>query len=229
MGSLSDDSLRVGTDRIFQLVLTSNKATRFTGHLFEDTIDGYFPLHVSLRHMLERNGFGSAVVTLQYAPIMHIPGLPHDAPVPLNIKTGFAGMIEKMSFCVAHDRICGTGTWHWMLASASSKAVAANELNAMTRLAEPCYLEGCGFPAGKLPTMLLGSTCQSNQGSSNITDVRPSMNKQETSLWGPFQPEQMTMVDPVFAMHGAFKSGAHNVTLGQYIIHTTHNRRFNRN
>lgn len=198
-------------------------ATELVGNLFQDTIDGYFPLHVSLSHMLERNSFAAAVITLQYAPIMHIPGLAHDAAVPLNIKAGYAGMIEKMSFCISHDRICGTGSWHWMLDGASAVAVETVKLNAFTRLAEPCFLEGCGFIAGKLPTSLLGSVCQSltTQGNSNIIEGRPSTNEQETSVWGPFQPKQMTSIAPAFAMHGVFEAGLPDGTPGLYVTHTT--------
>ena len=41
---------------------------------FEDFIDGYFPLAVSVGDLLRRRGVKRARLDLAHAPIMHIPG-----------------------------------------------------------------------------------------------------------------------------------------------------------
>lgn len=193
------------------------------GHLFNDTIDGFFPLHVSLRHMLERNGYASAVITLQYAPIMFIPALPHDAPVPLNIKSSATtGIIKTMSFCVAPDRICGTGTWQWLPSDDAINEPTAVELNAMTRLAEPAYVEGCGFTQGKLPTTLLGDVLQIERGVSNTLAGGLSKNSAiKKYLWGPFQASMFRYIDSSCVMHGTSELESINFAEGQYVSHTT--------
>lgn len=191
------------------------------GQLFNDTIDGFFPLHVSLCHMLERNGYASAVITVQYAPIMFIPALPHDAPVPLNIKSNATGMIKTMSFCVAPDRICGMGTWQWQASDDAIDEPSAVELNAMTRLAEPAYVEGCGFARGKLPTTLLGDVLQIERGDSNTIAGRPSKsNVTKKYLWGPFKASMFHYIDSTCVMHGTSDPESINFAEGQYVSHT---------
>ena len=55
---------------------------------FNDVIDGYFPLQISLSHLLVRLNTTLAYLEIRYAPIMDIPGLAHSDPVPLNVKVG---------------------------------------------------------------------------------------------------------------------------------------------
>ena len=210
----------MGASRILQPVLMDSNtiASGLVGELFEETIDGYFPLHVSLNHMLERTGYASAVVTLQYAPIMHIPGLTHNAPVPLNIKTGLAGMIEKMSFCVTRNTLCGSGNWQWLQDENSSSTKETVTLDSMTRLAEPCYLTGCGFASGTCSTSLLGSVCQSKQGKFKIVK-QPEKRESQALIWGPFKPSRINFVDSPFAMHNEYGLHVHDAKLGHYIIH----------
>ena len=110
---------------------------------FEEVIDGYFPLQVSLTQMLERLGVAQAYVEITHAPIMQIPGLAYDAPVPLNIRAGRAGMIDRLRLRVAQSEagvaLSGKGRWRWLDGRATSPT-----LDPMTRLAEPAFLHG-GF------------------------------------------------------------------------------------
>jgi len=112
---------------------------------FDDIIDGYFPLQVSLAQMMARLGADYALVDLSYAPIMRIPGLAHDAPVPLNIREGTAGSITRMLIEIDLRtlplRLRGHGTWTW-----NDTGVAENVLDPMTRLAEPAFLIGLRHP-----------------------------------------------------------------------------------
>ena len=110
---------------------------------FEEVIDGYFPLQVSLTQMLERLGVAQAYVEITHAPIIQIPGLAYDAPVPLNIRAGRAGMIDRLRLRVAQSEagvaLSGKGRWRWLDGRATSPT-----LDPMTRLAEPAFLHG-GF------------------------------------------------------------------------------------
>jgi len=109
--------------------------------VFEDVIDGYFPLHVSLAQMMARTGFRAALVGLDQAPILEIPGLPPEAPVPLNIRAGRAGMIDAMVLWVQGDgSLSGQGAWRWFDGQTTDAA-----FDPMTRLAEPAIVAGVGF------------------------------------------------------------------------------------
>ena len=108
---------------------------------FEEVIDGYFPLQVSLAQMLERLGVARAYVEITHAPIMQIPGLAYDAPVPLNIRAGRAGMIDRLRLRVAQSEagvaLSGKGRWRWLDGRATGTT-----FDPMTRLAEPAFLRG---------------------------------------------------------------------------------------
>jgi hypothetical protein len=114
------------------------------GEAFDDIIDGYFPLQVSLTQMLARKGFYAAHVTLSHAPIMDIPDLPPNAPVPLNIRSGRAGLIIYMSLDVTLDGLSGSGRWRWL----GESNPPGPEFDPLTRLAEPAFLIGTGYRAG---------------------------------------------------------------------------------
>lgn len=125
---------------------------------FEDIIDGYFPLRVSLGQMMDRLGAARAFVELSHAPIMQIPGLSHEAPVPLNIRAGRAGIVERLALWVDRDPnggLClgGSGVWRWLDGDLGAPCLDPN-----TRLAEPAFVvgrwygpdpEGAGIP-GKI-------------------------------------------------------------------------------
>ena len=152
------------------------------GHPFAQAIDGYFPLHTSLRHMLDRNGFAAAVVTLGYAPIMRIPNLAPEAPVPLNIRAGHAGLIGQLSLCVTHTRICGIGDWRWF----SSDGGADDLLDPLTRLAEPAFVEGVGLAKGDFPTAQFGPVRRSEHRKLALWTRPPDATMQIDRAWGPF-------------------------------------------
>ena len=108
---------------------------------FEDFIDGYFPLQETLRQFLDRRQWQAAWVELAYAPILHVPGLGYDAPVPLNIRSGIPGLIYRMDLWVSRTptgvAIGGIGTWRWL-----NKAGAAPVFDTTIRLAEPAFIRG---------------------------------------------------------------------------------------
>lgn len=122
------------------------------GRQFEDTIDGYFPLHISLSQMLVRNGFAAAVVDLTHLPVMDIPDLPFTAPVPLNIASGRAGLVDRMRAFVSQTDIRGQAHWRWLNADHTT-----GDLDPMVRLAEPAYLTGIGLQAGDIATTCFGA------------------------------------------------------------------------
>ena len=121
--------------------------TPLAGHVFEDTIDGYFPLQESLRQMMERQDFGLAIVSLRFAPAMEIPNLAPYDPVPLDVSDGFGCMINRMTLVVRHVgdevEIEGLGDWKWF----DGPLVDAPSFSSLHRLAEPAFIKGVGFKA----------------------------------------------------------------------------------
>ena len=105
---------------------------------FNDVIDGYFPLKVSLSHLLVRLNTTLAYLEIRYAPIMDIPCLAHSDPVPLNVKVGRVGMIEKLHVRYeSSGNFSSNGNWHWLDAQEAN-----NSFDKVVRLAEPAYVEG---------------------------------------------------------------------------------------
>ena len=106
---------------------------------FEDILDGYFPLCLSIADVMRRNVLRAAELKLSFAPIIVIDGLPIDAPVPLNIRSGRAGMIDDATLSVALSesgaQISGSARWRWLDGGAVSKT-----LDPMIRLAEPALV-----------------------------------------------------------------------------------------
>lgn len=123
---------------------------------FEDIIDGYFPLQESLRQMLVRNGFASACITLTHVPIMDIPGLAAEAPVPLRLAQGTAGIADRLDIIVTLDgsapKVSGTGKWRWYADSRAQEKL----LSPLTRLAEPAIIQGIGLRNGSTDTQCFG-------------------------------------------------------------------------
>ena len=118
---------------------------------FEDTIDGYFPLVVSIRQLLERHSFASAFISLSHAPFMHLEGLGSEAPVPLRLNPGAkVGQIEDMLLLATcfegHLLLCGVGEWSWM----TNGVVEDRVFPSLYRLAEPAYVCGLGLAAGSV-------------------------------------------------------------------------------
>jgi len=129
---------------------------------FEDIIDGYFPLNVSIHHLMRRRGLSFTKLTLTQAPIMHVPGLALHDPVPLSLKSGRAGIIERMDLEVAvvgdSCSLSGGARWRWLDGTDPGERFDPN-----TRLAEPAYLEGValeGLRNGKPPPAFIGFSGQ---------------------------------------------------------------------
>ena len=121
------------------------------GREFEDTIDGYFPLVVSIRQLLERHSFASAFISLSHAPFMHLEGLGSEAPVPLRLNPDAkVGQIEDMlllATCFEGQLLlCGVGEWSWM----TNGVVEGRFFSSSYRLAEPAYICGLGLAAGPM-------------------------------------------------------------------------------
>ena len=114
---------------------------------FEDIIDGYFPLQTSLGDMMRRRGLKRALLSLSHAPIVHIPGLPLSAPVPVTIRGADAGVIKQAVLFVEvlgqETVIRGYGDWRWLTGSNQHR-----NLDVVTRLAEPAFLSGLGLADG---------------------------------------------------------------------------------
>ncbi|MDF1727067.1 MAG: hypothetical protein P1U53_04865 [Sulfitobacter sp.] len=106
---------------------------------FEDILDGYFPLRLSIADLMRRNGLTTADLHLTFAPILAIEGLPPETPVPLNIRSGRAGMIEDLILSVriegADVHLSGSACWHWL-----DGTPVGTTLDPMTRLAEPALV-----------------------------------------------------------------------------------------
>ena len=174
---------------------------------FEDTIDGYFPLHVSLAQMLARCGFAAALVHIKYAPIMDFPGLPDTAPVPLSVSTGFAGILDCATFCVTPETLSGVGRWRWL----SANVAGAARFGALTRLAEPCFVTGLGLLPGEEKTVLFGAVAMAQNGGLSIAAKLPADLQKSARVWRPFKHNEI-----------AFSQGdakpLPNATDGTYVI-----------
>ena len=124
---------------------TEPTITPLAGHVFEDTIDGYFSLQESIRQMMERQGFSAAVVYLDHAPAMEIPDLAPEDPVPLYVSDGYGCMINHMTLVVRYVddevEIEGMGDWRWL----DGPLVDEPGFSPRHRLAEPAFIRGIGY------------------------------------------------------------------------------------
>lgn len=105
----------------------------------EDILDGYFPLRISVADMMARSGLRHAALELSFAPIIEVPGLAPDAPVPLSIQSGRAGLILHAALVVTigptEAQIGGRARWRWL-----DGLPGAATLDPMIRLAEPALV-----------------------------------------------------------------------------------------
>jgi hypothetical protein len=163
----------------------SGGITWVEGTPFKDTIDGYFPLRTSLAQMLERQGFDAAIVTIDFAPIIHVPGLPAEAPVPLKIRSGQAGLIHRLSVCATAQGLSGFGYWRW-LTQANGPPV---DLGPDIRLAEPAFLSGIGFGRGDVPAGPLGGLRAAADQRTAVGVLSPDDLRVTDRIWGPFPVE----------------------------------------
>lgn len=115
---------------------------------FEDFIDGYFPLSRSLHHLIDRQGVDQALVVLRVAPMMEIPGLNLEDPVPLHINPEHAGQIDWLAVALRRVadsvRVSGHARWYWN----DQRRQGRRDLPSSTRLAEPAFVRGIGFGDG---------------------------------------------------------------------------------
>ena len=106
---------------------------------FEDILDGYFPLSLSVADLLRRRGVRYGVLRMSFAPIIDVPDLPYDAPVPLSVAAGRSGMIYEAKLLASLSStgadLSGTAHWRWFGYGQSEEA-----LDPMTRLAEPALV-----------------------------------------------------------------------------------------
>lgn len=109
---------------------------------FEDFIDGYFPLSQSLHHLIDRQKVDAALVILRVAPMMDIPGLAPQDPVPLHINPTHAGQIDWLAVMVERNagdvRISGQAQWAWN----DTRRHTQDYLSSSVRLAEPAFVRG---------------------------------------------------------------------------------------
>ncbi|MBV7377580.1 hypothetical protein [Maritimibacter dapengensis] len=107
---------------------------------FDDILDGYFPLGISVAQCLERNGFATALFVLTHAPILHLDDRPDTAPVPLRLGGQTSGLIRRLMVRATTGRSPqGQGEWLW------HDGVSDRPLTARTRLAEPAFVRGIGL------------------------------------------------------------------------------------
>jgi hypothetical protein len=162
---------------------------------FNDVIDGYFPLQISLSHLLKRLDTSLAYLEIKYAPIMDIPDLQLFDPVPLNLKVGRVGMIEKLHVRYeSSGNFSSNGSWHWFDAQEAN-----NSFDKVIRLAEPAYVEGFFV---------------SNKPVSNSMKVAKSIIADEMPIgkevWGPFTTKDHQTLS-------AYSSGTKRKELKDYL------------
>lgn len=159
------------------------------GRVFEDTIDGYFPLLVSLSQMMERNCFEAALISLTQAPMAQFPGLADTAPVPLNIRAGRAGLIERLTAWIWRSGtafgLSARGSWRWFDGTGDDA-----RLDPMTRLAEPAFLHGIGCVADATDTPHTRELADMRltAGDTPARAIQPGWSS--ARLWGPVPEEE---------------------------------------
>jgi len=185
------------------------------GHVFEDLVDGYFPLQSSMVQMLVRNAFSSALINLSHAPIMEIADLSPGAPVPLRVEPSEVGIIDRLSLCVTPTCLCGFGQWRWM----DPRAKPDLCLDPLTRLAEPALISGIGFVEGNTLTDHLGALCRTTVQHVAMSNGFPPALEARDLVWGPFPLDDGHAISRL-------SSGAHGTSTlaggkphGCYVIH----------
>ncbi len=173
-------------------------ATPISGRVFEDTLDGYFPLEVSMQQMLERNSFAAAWVLMLYAPVMDIPDLDADAPVPLKLNRQHAGLIDEMDIVaragVDRAKLSGVGAWRWVRPRSENTVIFPPSC----RLSEPIFIRGIGFHRSDdadIPTQHFGRLAHAI-GPTSLAFVRSapgalpvqraSLGWNRVAVWSPF-------------------------------------------
>ena len=122
------------------------------GRVFEEIVDGYVPLAASLRALMEREAFGAMWVSLVQAPMMDLPDVGPEDPVPVRLDDRRAGVIGRLvAVAVRGPRgasVGGFAAWTWL---GQGPAAAERRLPDGVRLAEPAFVRGIGLVAGVVP------------------------------------------------------------------------------
>lgn len=141
------------------------------GRIFEDTIDGYFPLEESVRQLLLRHQFGSAWISIVEAPFIYLQDLPATSPVPMKLLADTPGGIIQYMALIAYLQeeqisLRGVARWAWLTEDPSY----LNTLPKDCRLAEPAFVRGIGLLPGQINTRSFGQILQA-EASSDIALV----------------------------------------------------------
>lgn len=130
------------THKGFPMSDTENAALRpMGGSIFEDILDGYFPIRESARQLLERQGASAIWIRFVHAPVMTISGLSASEPVPMSVRKAYSGMIDHMTLFVARAgdqvEVSGVGDWYW-----ADGREETDTLPDSTRMGEPVFVRG---------------------------------------------------------------------------------------
>ncbi|WP_425053629.1 hypothetical protein [Psychromarinibacter sp. S121] len=178
----------------------AQKVVPVSGDLFEDTMDGYFPFRESVRQMLARNGFAAAWISLAHAPMMDLPDIAPDAPVPLRLRPEAAGTIRSMSVVAITGyggvQLRGAARWSWF----GPRTGADRAFSPDWRLAEPVFVRGIGLiPAidgeAALETKGFGRIAMGNDQSPVVLCRDGARAGADTRLWGVDAPDGIIRED----------------------------------
>lgn len=152
--------------------MSTHSAIPVEARIFEDILDGYFPLGVTIGQMLDRQDIESAWISLDHAPFFSLPGVPATAPVPLRLGQLQAGTIDRMSLIATRKmdevHLSGVANWSWMTIAPSHDSL----FSPLYRLAEPAFVRGIGLVRGSFETKRFGSLNPSK--ASEIQVLMPS-------------------------------------------------------
>lgn len=174
--------------------------------------------------MMERNGFSSAFVLMSHAPMAVFPNLPDDAPVPLNIRAGQAGLIDEVTLWLHQSggtlEVFGNGSWRWLEDDGSDKG---GQLDPMVRLAEPAFLWGIGLPADPaVQGSGMVSVHLAPEKGQGLTDVQTQLGWSALRIWGPI-PSAAGIAATDTPVHLTFgrsvsKTARPELRPGQYVL-----------
>lgn len=110
---------------------------------FTDTLDGYFPLYLSVQQMMTRRRIGLALFTLKQAPFLEVPQLSDAEPVPFSLRSHRSGFIDNLT-CLAmwldgNFRLSGAGVWRH-----EQERQPGGPLDGRIRLGEPAFIKCLG-------------------------------------------------------------------------------------
>ncbi len=159
-----------------------------SGRIYDDTIDGYFPLPESIRQMLLRLKFCSAWISIVEAPFIDLPNLPATSLVPVRLHPDTpCGTIQYMALVATLDndkvRLSGVARWSWL----TSRSTRADIFPLSARLAEPAYVRGIGLYRGKYKTSSYGDIAITDSTTGNSSKIAGGIAWGKTSKWPGIQ------------------------------------------